>query len=643
LPSGIGVGFIDVILNDNPETPDCLERFRLFAIVCAWMEADVIGATVANAFSQGCDRVYLIDNDSPDDTIAVAERAGATLYRKFSTARFEEELRFDLMNENVAEISARERDEHIWWLWLDADEFPHGSRGRTVREHLSSLDRRFRVVGSRFFNHYPSGPPHYVRGRHPLDFQPLCEEFAYPMCSGNHRKHSLQRFDRGGPAIRCGLGIHTAASTEKLIEPTDPIFLHHFPFREEHLTRKRLLALHTKGPDGLERLPQGQEATGHMYARFRSLDAVYRGDWANVENFMTEPVSRGVVLAPWDAQAGARDAPVARWHSDDEGGSGNPQRPLLSVCVCTRNRAVLLARCLESLLPAFDASRIEVIVVDNGSRNDTHIVVQSFTARSEAIRYVRESAAGLSHARNRGWCEARGRYVGYIDDDAVARDGWLATALEIATTRGTDAFGGPYFAYYDSLKPGWYRDENYSHVQGGLPRHLGPGEYLDGTNFFVCRERLEALGGFDTTLGMQGDSLSYGEETELLDRLRRSVPGACIWYDPRLVVDHLVPAYKMRLSWIARSAVAEGRVNYVLFEKPSQTGWRFRALRAVSGLLTDSVTGLVSRDRSRYPLIAEYLYERTLVRCRDLGAALEQGRRQSARFARKQPDPAQRS
>ena len=69
------------------------------------------------------------------------------------------------MNEVVAEVSLAEGDQHIWWLYLDADEFPHGPWGMTLREYLATLDERFRVVGTRFFNHYPSGTPHYEPGR----------------------------------------------------------------------------------------------------------------------------------------------------------------------------------------------------------------------------------------------------------------------------------------------------------------------------------------------------------------------------------------------------------------------------------------------------------------------------------------------
>ena len=56
----------------NPRQPDTLPGVRMFAVLGTWMEADVVAATVRNAMTQGCERVYLVDNGSPDDTIAVA-------------------------------------------------------------------------------------------------------------------------------------------------------------------------------------------------------------------------------------------------------------------------------------------------------------------------------------------------------------------------------------------------------------------------------------------------------------------------------------------------------------------------------------------------------------------------------------------
>src|SRR4051812_13720792 len=87
-----------VVAQENPCRADPVTPFRLFAIIGAWMEGDVIAATVRNAFCQGCERVYLVDNDSPDDTISQAVGAGAILAERFQTEQYDEKLRLEIMN-----------------------------------------------------------------------------------------------------------------------------------------------------------------------------------------------------------------------------------------------------------------------------------------------------------------------------------------------------------------------------------------------------------------------------------------------------------------------------------------------------------------------------------------------------------------
>jgi glycosyltransferase involved in cell wall biosynthesis len=299
----------------SPDGADALEELRLFAVIGTWQEADIIDATVRNAFVQGCERVYLVDNESEDDTVAIAEAAGATLACRFHTDEYDEAERMRIMNDVVAavseEVAATDGACHIWWLWLDADEFPHGPRGMTVREYLAGLDRRFRVVGARFFNHYPDRVPEYVEGRHPLDYQPLCDEFTYPMCSRGHRKHPLQRWDREGPAITCLAGFHQASAPDTvLIEPAEPIFLHHFPFRVEAVSRRRLEML---VGDGGGRAAGDAKSNWHMHKRFRQLDAVYAHDWGAVEDLSPAGRHKGIRLQPWVRQVPAVDADFARF------------------------------------------------------------------------------------------------------------------------------------------------------------------------------------------------------------------------------------------------------------------------------------------------------------------------------------------
>jgi hypothetical protein len=272
VPSAWADSWVTAAPGDRPEP---LRSFRFFAVLHTWMEEDVVAATVTNCLRQGCERVYLVDNGSPDRTVERAVQAGALLADRYSSAEFLEVEKIRRMQAVVDEVSAAEGAAHAWWLWLDADEFHHGPGGATLREYLATLDRGFRVVGARVYEHFPAAEPAYVQGRHPLDFQPLCYERALLWyCAEGHLKHPLQRWDRDGPPIACGGGFHTAECANELVEPIVPVFLHHFPFRAEPSTRKRLERLFGLG-GAASRAEADADATVDMRARLRSLDAVY--------------------------------------------------------------------------------------------------------------------------------------------------------------------------------------------------------------------------------------------------------------------------------------------------------------------------------------------------------------------------------
>jgi len=311
-----------IIALPNPPLPKILPQVRLFGLIGTWMEEDIIAATIQNAMIQGCERVYLVDNDSPDATVARACAQGAMLARTFHTGQYDEVLRLNQMNSIMHEVSEAEPDPHLWWLFLDADEFPHGPRGMTLLDYLRTLDQQFRVVGSRFFNHYPGKAPHYLPDRHPLDFQPLCEEISLPMCTSGHRKHSLLRYDKNGPMIKSGVGFHLVYCDDTVYEPTEPIFLHHFPFREEIVTRRRLAALWDKNQSGQSRAEISSTSTTHMFARLQSLNAVYHQNWSKVLNFVSmdptfasdTPQPSGVVLKEWQAMVDPVHQAILRWY-----------------------------------------------------------------------------------------------------------------------------------------------------------------------------------------------------------------------------------------------------------------------------------------------------------------------------------------
>jgi glycosyltransferase involved in cell wall biosynthesis len=301
----------------NPTEPESLRQFSLFAVITTWNEADVIASTVSNAFSQGCERVYLLDNNSSDETVTTATAAGAELGTVFSTDYHDEMRRIDEVNALMSRVVSSFDGQYIWWLLLDADEFPHGPSGLTIHEYLATLDQRFRVVGARVFDHYPSGPLAHVPGYHPLDFQPLCQEVGIASCALRHWKHPLMRWDRSGSAIAASDGFHKALSDTRITEPDPGIFMHHFQYRQPEVTFERLRMLCEGRDEGTSRMTLEHTRTGretNAQRRYSMLQSVYSRDWAHVDRPVMRGHSEGVQPVPWPHQVAAKDAPVKRWY-----------------------------------------------------------------------------------------------------------------------------------------------------------------------------------------------------------------------------------------------------------------------------------------------------------------------------------------
>ncbi len=99
---------------------------------------------------------------------------------------------------------------------------------------------------------------------------------------------------------------------------------------------------------------------------------------------------------------------------------------------------------------------------------------------------------------------AQGEYVGYLDDDAKASAGWLSAVGDIVTKTHPEALGGPFYPFYNSPKPAWYKDEYGLHVQGNEARALMKNEYLDGGNMFIRREHVLDLRRVSGGIGHEG-------------------------------------------------------------------------------------------------------------------------------------------
>lgn len=99
---------------------------------------------------------------------------------------------------------------------------------------------------------------------------------------------------------------------------------------------------------------------------------------------------------------------------------------LVSVIIPTYNRATLLCRAVDSALQQTHPN-IEVVVVDDGSTDDTSSAVRQRYGNEPRVKYIRVENGGVSRARNIGIAAATGDYIGFLDSD----DYWLPWKTEL--------------------------------------------------------------------------------------------------------------------------------------------------------------------------------------------------------------------
>lgn len=277
--------------------------------------------------------------------------------------------------------------------------------------------------------------------------------------------------------------------------------------------------------------------------------------------------------------------------------------PVLSVVVCTYNRSFWLRNCLNSLeKPCADGSMAEVLIVDNNSSDDTREVATEYTLRLPNFRYVFETAQGLSHARNRGYKEAQGEYVAYIDDDAQAHADWVTVIIRFfEVTPQASGVGGPHEGFSTVEIPPWFPKEMTCRSLGNETREIRDGEWISGTNMVFRKTALEEMGGFNTEIGMTGDKVSYGEETNLVIRMRER--GMQIYYCADMVVDHAVLPHKISLWWLLKSRFANG------YDGINTFGRRFNVITYLPYLMRQLVIAMISLVCSREPYFKARIYQ----------------------------------
>ena len=240
-------------------------------------------------------------------------------------------------------------------------------------------------------------------------------------------------------------------------------------------------------------------------------------------------------------------------------------KPILTVIICTYNRADLLSECLQSIYNSPYSKSIKVLVIDNGSVDRTKEVITDALAKWDNFETAIEHKVGLSNARNKGIQLSTTEWIGFIDDDSKIGENFLPIALEIIKIEHFDCFGGTYYPWYKFGKPEWVKDEWFTKNILLEKRGKLENDYLSGGIFFIKKKVVKKVNGFEPHLGMKGKEVKYGEEEILQNRLRAL--DCQIGYDPDLFIHHVVLPYKLRLDWRFKVSFAKGK-RWHDFENP---------------------------------------------------------------------------
>jgi glycosyltransferase involved in cell wall biosynthesis len=183
--------------------------------------------------------------------------------------------------------------------------------------------------------------------------------------------------------------------------------------------------------------------------------------------------------------------------------------PIVSVVLPVWNRAARLRRAVESVQRQTLADW-ELLIVDDGSDDDTPFVLEGITRFEPRARMLRQPHTGVSRARNRAIEAARGRYIAFLDSDNTWMPDFLATILPVMEGRGlTAAYAAMEFHDGDRI---YYRGF------GGGREHLLVGNHIDLNVLVVRADLLRKVGGFAEDLRRTVDYdlvLRLSELTEL--------------------------------------------------------------------------------------------------------------------------------
>ncbi len=292
-----------------------------------------------------------------------------------------------------------------------------------------------------------------------------------------------------------------------------------------------------------------------------------------------------------------------------------------SIIIPTRNRCNLLERCLTKISelekPEYD---YEVLVIDNGSTDNTGQTCLSFEGKINNLNYFYEEEPGLHIGRHSGARNSRGEVLCYIDDDSFADKYWLLGIEKAFKKPETILATGPILPEFEVDPPKWLKyswnvNKNEKSLGtltlldfGGQEKKISP-LYVWGANFIIRKKIFYQFGGTHPDC-MPEESPEYiGDgETGLAKKLIEKNKQAL--YSPEIKIYHYVPQNRMTEGYFLTVYFMQGisdsftdyRIEYGLYKKQKKQN-KYLKLSNYFNFLKKIMLLILDNDYKKYKKI----------------------------------------
>lgn len=244
-----------------------------------------------------------------------------------------------------------------------------------------------------------------------------------------------------------------------------------------------------------------------------------------------------------------------------------------TIAIPTYNGESRLPELLERLKNQIHTENLtwEIIVVDNNSTDQTAKVVQTYQQNWQCfypLKYCFEARQGAAYARKRAVKEAKGKLIGFLDDDNYPLLTWVAAAY---------AFGQKYpkvGAYGSQIHPDWEVEppQNFQRIapflaiteRGNLPLLYEPAKKLlpPSAGLVIRRQAwLESVPNKSILTGRANGNMLTSEDLEMLSYIQKA--GWEIWYNPEMEIYHKIPSFRLKKDYLIPFFQGIGLSRYV--------------------------------------------------------------------------------